>query len=275
MILFPNCKINLGLRVIRRRSDGYHDIETVMAPVGWHDILEIVPSKSTQTTLVVTGNPVHCEIEKNLVMKAYRGVQKLIPDLPPVDIYLRKIIPDGAGLGGGSSDAAFTIIGLNKLFSLGMNEETMSEIASGIGADCPFFIYDRLMLCQATGTEMNPVELNIGKPAILIVKPPESISTKEAYSGIKPHPAFPSLPVLLSQPINEWRRNVFNDFEKTVFEKCPACGIIKERLYDLGAEFALMSGSGSAVYGFFRNDKLAETAMEMFGGMVIHKCNIL
>ena len=139
MILFPNAKINLGLDILRRRPDGYHDIETVMIPVPWCDVLEIVPAKGSETTLTVSGRRVDCPPEKNLVMKAYRALAETV-ELPPVDIFLRKIIPDGAGLGGGSADAAFTLRGLNELFALGLSDSRLAEIAAGLGADCPFFI---------------------------------------------------------------------------------------------------------------------------------------
>ena len=185
MITFPNAKINLGLDILRRREDGYHDIETVMVPVPWHDVLEIVPAKGEETTLTVTGRHVDCPPEKNLVMKAYRALEREV-SLPPVDIYLRKIIPDGAGLGGGSADASFTLRALNELFALGYNDEQLARVASTLGADCPFFIYNRPMLCTGTGTDMEPIDVDLQGLDILIAKPDVSVPTAAAYSHTTP-----------------------------------------------------------------------------------------
>ena len=160
MILFPNAKINLGLNILRRRPDGYHDLEMLMLPVGWADILEIVPAAPGEaTTLTCSGRPVDCPPEKNLVMKAWRALKAECPSMPEAAIYLRKIVPDGAGLGGGSSDAAFTLVGLNEVFGLGISRERLAAIAAGIGADCPFFIHNRPMLATGTGTVLEAVDI--------------------------------------------------------------------------------------------------------------------
>ena len=159
MVLFPHSKINLGLNIVRRRPDGYHDLQTVMLPIGWSDILEVVPSSAASSSLTTSGRRIDCPPEKNLVMKAFRAVEDRVGKLPSVDIYLRKIVPDGAGLGGGSADAAAMVKALDGLFSLGLDEDTMCAICAGIGADCPFFIHDRPMLASGTGTSLQPVEI--------------------------------------------------------------------------------------------------------------------
>lgn len=156
MIVFPNAKINIGLNILRRRPDGYHDLETVMYPIPWRDVLEIVPGRSGCDTLTCTGRPVNCPPEKNLVMKAVKALRG-VAEFPPVDIFLEKIIPDGAGLGGGSADAAFAITAIDSLFSLGLPRRLMAEVAAGIGADCPFFIYNEPALCTGTGTTMTHI----------------------------------------------------------------------------------------------------------------------
>ncbi|MCM1519177.1 MAG: 4-(cytidine 5'-diphospho)-2-C-methyl-D-erythritol kinase [Lachnoclostridium sp.] len=263
MILFPNAKINLGLNIIHRRDDGYHNIVTVMYPTSWSDILEIVPSSSEETTLTVTGRAVDCPPEKNLVMKAYRALNVYTP-LPPVDIFLHKIIPDGAGLGGGSADAAFTLRGLNELFALDIPDHTLAEIAAGIGADCPFFIYNRPMLCTGTGTDMTPYDIDLSAYRLAIIKPPCSVPTREAYAGVTPHQPAEELTSLLRHPVGHWKGRVVNDFEASVFPQYPVIGQIKERLYDLGAEYAAMSGSGSAVFALFNHDILAEDLSRHF-----------
>lgn len=268
MILFPNAKINIGLYITSKRPDGYHNLETLFYPVGWSDILEIVPAKGTETTLTVTGNTVECPPEKNLVVKAYRALNEATP-LPPVDIYLHKIIPDGAGLGGGSSDAAFTLKGLNELFALELSDDALAEIAAGIGADCPFFIYNRPMLAHGIGNEFESCDIDLTGKTIAIVKPEESVSTSEAYSGVVPAlPEYDLRPALLDD-ITQWREKISNDFERSIFPAHPSIKAVKEKLYELGAEYASMSGSGAAVYGIFNNgsaDRLSELLPKLFPG---------
>ena len=265
MILFPNAKINLGLDIIEKRPDGYHNIETVMYPVPWRDILEIVPAKGDETTLTVSGRAVDCPPEKNLVMKAYRALAERIP-LPPVDIYLRKIIPDGAGLGGGSADAAFTLRGLNDLFALDLPDDELAAIASRLGADCPFFIYNRPMLCTGIGTEFTPVGINLEGYSIVIVKPAVSVPTAQAYSRVTPALPACRLIDLLAETPERWKGCVKNDFEASVFPLYPAVAVIKERLDSMGAVYTSMSGSGSSVYGLFKSDILSDGLTETFEG---------
>lgn len=263
MILFPNAKINLGLNIVRRRPDGYHDIETVMVPVGWCDILEIVPAAPGEaTSLVCTGRPVACAPEKNLVMKAFRALSELRPDMPQARMFLRKVVPDGAGLGGGSADAAFALRGLNELFGLGLGDGALAGVAASIGADCPFFIYNRPMLCTGTGTTMSPADMAHGTMHVAIAKPRgRSVSTAQAYAGVMPRQAVPTVGEAVARPVGDWRQSLRNDFETTVGVELPEIGIIKSRMEAAGAVYAAMSGSGSAVFGLFESDKLAEQAV--------------
>lgn len=263
MILFPNAKINLGLDILFKREDGYHEVVTAMIPVGWHDILEIVPARGTGTTLTTSGRPVNCPTEKNLVMKAYRAMAETV-ELPAVDIYLRKIIPDGAGLGGGSADAAFMLRGLNELFALGFSDDRLAEIASSIGADCPFFIYNRPMLATGTGTALSPIDINLDGLTAVIVKPAEGVTTATAYSRVTPSIPDKALPETVCLPVTEWRGRLKNDFEPSVFPLLPQVAAIKKHLDEMGAVYSSMSGSGSAVYGLFKCDILAETVKAAF-----------
>lgn len=261
MVVFPNAKINLGLNIISRRPDGYHDLDMVMMPVGWCDILEIVPSKGTTTSLTVSGRPVACPPEENLVYKAWDALNDALDgSLPPVDIYLRKIIPDGAGLGGGSSDAAFTLRVLNEMFSLELDDVKLCELAATLGADCPFFIHNRPMLCRGTGTEMTPVYVNLeGVSHIVIAKPRSTgISTAEAYGCVKPSMPATSTDVIVSRAPQTWQGTLVNGFEDHIFRLKPEIGAIKELMLSSGAVYASMSGSGSAVYGLFDNVKMAD-----------------
>ena len=269
MILFPNAKINLGLYITAKRPDGYHDLLTAFYPVGWHDILEIVPAKGDETTLTVTGRSVECLPEKNLVMRAYRALSQVAP-LPPVDIYLHKVIPDGAGLGGGSADAAFTIFGLNNMFSLGLSGEDMARIASGIGADCPFFIYDRPMIATGIGDVFSPCEVNLARTPVLIVKPEVHVPTRDAYAGVTPREPDVDLRAVLASPVAEWQGRRVNQFEESVFPLHPEIAALKEAMLEAGAAYASMSGSGSSVFGIFPeadSAKLSRMAGDKFAGL--------
>jgi len=264
---FPNAKINIGLDIIRKRPDGYHDLQTIMMPVEWTDILEIVPAGQKKTdSLTVTGRKVDCPPEKNLVMKAVRALRN-VTGFPAIDIYLHKVIPDGAGLGGGSADAAFTLKAINELFSLDINNNNLANIAASIGADCPFFIYNRPMLCEGTGTEMRPIEIQLPHNArIALVKPPVSVSTKEAYANVDPHQPDVPLPSLVRQPVEEWQGKIKNDFEASVFPKYPQIPQIKNKMLELGALYSTMSGSGSSVFGIFTGDNISEILSACFTG---------
>lgn len=273
MISFPNAKINIGLDVLRRRPDGYHEISTVMVPVPWCDILEIVPAKGNDTTLTVTGRKVECPVEKNLVMKAYNALNEITP-LPPLDIYLHKIIPDGAGMGGGSSDAAFTLTTICNLLQLDIPGHRLAEIASGIGADCPFFIYNSPMLATGIGTDLRPINLDLSRYAILIVKPPVHVPTKEAYQGLSPF--IPDMPLeqRIKLSVSRWQDSIVNNFESSIFSKFPYVKAIKQAMIDNGAIYASMTGSGSAVYGLWERDNLAELPSDITRECAIFSANM-
>lgn len=274
MVVFPNAKINLGLNVVSRRDDGYHNLDMVMIPVGWKDILEIVPSKTGKTTLSVSGNHIECPTEKNLVYKAWRALNDYIENnLPAVDIYLHKTIPDGAGLGGGSSDAAFTLTTLNRLFEIGLTDEELCRLATSLGADCPFFIHNRPMYCTGTGTTMSPVCINWGNIShILIAKPKNiSVSTAEAYSGVVPAaPTLSAAETVTEYPPAKWRGLLHNRFEDHIFKLKPGISDLKQTIESFGAVYTSMSGSGSAVYGLFDNVKMAEQAAGWLGDCYVN-----
>ena len=250
MIVFPNAKINIGLNVVSKRKDGYHDLETIFYPVQLADALEIADSDKTEFTfsgLQIDGSP-----ENNLVFKAY-SLLKNDFRLPELKIHLHKVIPFGAGLGGGSSDAAFALKMLNEYCSLGLKTDQLEKYASQLGADCPFFIQNKPAFASGTGNRLEQINLDLSGYGILIVKPKISVSTPAAYRNIKPaQPPF-GLKGLSKIPVKDWKNIVVNDFEKTVFTQYPEIQTLKERLYDSGALYASMSGSGSAVFGVFRH----------------------
>jgi 4-diphosphocytidyl-2-C-methyl-D-erythritol kinase len=250
MITFPNCKINLGLWVTQRRPDGYHNIQTVMMPVPWCDILEIVPASSSETTLVSTGIQIDSPVENNLCYKAWR----LMADkysVPPVSIHLHKVIPAGAGLGGGSSDASFTLKMLNTMFSLNLDNEILRSLAVQLGMDCSFFIENVPALSTGRGEFLKPVPLNLDGYYLLIVKPPVHVSTAAAFLGTKPQYRENSIDEITNLPVQDWKRELHNDFENTVFDLYPEIKEIRYQMYRQGAIYSAMSGSGSAVYGLF------------------------
>lgn len=266
MIVFPNAKINIGLNIIERRQDGYHNIETLMYPIPWSDVLEIVPANGNETTLTVSGRQVNCPPEKNLVMKACREFQRE-KAVGNVDIYLHKIIPDGAGLGGGSADAAFTLVAMNELFECNCSKEELAAMAAKIGADCPFFIYNNPCFATGIGTEFTPANLNLTGTTIAIIKPQEGVSTAQAYAGVTPRLPEKSLEQLINMPIKQWQGIVKNDFEDSIFPILPLIPQVKDYLLSMGAIYASMSGSGSAVYGLFpESDILADDLRKAFPG---------
>ena len=264
MITFPNAKINLGLNIVERRQDGYHNIETVFFPIPLSDVLEIVPAnEGDTTTLTCYGNKVDCPPEKNLVMKAYRLLQERC-GLPPVAMHLYKHIPDGAGLGGGSSDAAHALIMLNQMFELGIHDSDLAAMAATLGADCAFFIYNRPMLATGIGDVLTPVDVDLKGRTLLLVKPPVGVDTRTAYSRVVPQQPAMALTDTITRPIEAWDGLLVNDFEPSVFAALPQLWLIKAALLDAGAQYAAMSGSGSTVFGIFDNDKLAEQAADTF-----------
>lgn len=250
MISFPNAKINIGLNVVSKRNDGYHNLETIFYPVKLADALEIVEAGRFQLTISGLSN--HGSEENNLVFKAYKLLKEEY-NLPPVKIHLHKMIPIGAGLGGGSSDAAFALKMLNTLFNIGISKKQLENYASKIGADCPFFIENKPTFASGIGNQFEKVDLDISEFQIIIVKPPIEISTPEAFKNIVPaKPGF-NLKNSIETPVEEWREHVLNDFEASVFPEYPIIEQIKEQLYQMGALFSSMSGSGSSVYGIFRH----------------------
>ena len=249
MIALPNAKINIGLNVVSKRPDGYHNLETVFLPVQLSDILEIVPSGKLEFT--TSGLEIEGEPEHNLVLKAYRLLKKDF-DIPPVKMHLHKIIPFGAGLGGGSSDAAYALKMLNNQFILKLDTETLREYAARLGADCPFFIDNKPAFASGIGDELFPVSLDLTAYKIVIAKPDCMVSTAEAYRNVFPKESSFNLREIVNLPVEEWRNTIKNDFEDSIFPLYPEIRKIKETLYELGADYASMSGSGSAVYGIFR-----------------------
>ena len=255
MICFPNCKINLGLNIVNRRADGYHDLETVFYPVaGLHDALEVTLADTPSTghcTLQQYGNALDCEPEKNLVVKAYHLLQETYPELPSVNSHLLKHIPSGAGLGGGSADAAFMLKLLDQLFQLHLSTEQLEKLAVQLGADCAFFIQNQSTFATGIGDKFSPIHLSLKGYQIIIIKPNVFVSTKEAFAHI--HPQRPAVAIvdILQLPLSEWRHHLVNDFEASIFPQHPQIEAIKQLLYDNGAEYASMSGSGSSVYGIF------------------------
>ena len=254
MIIFPNAKINLGLNIVGKRSDGYHDLETIFYPIQLQDALEVKTagrSSEFPYTLHIKGTPIDGEASENLVVKAYLLLKDKF-QLPPVDIHLFKHIPMQAGLGGGSSNGAFMIKLLNEKFRLGMSVKEMEDISVQLGADCPFFIQNQPVFATGIGNKFEPIQLSLAEYHLVLVKPDISISTREAFSEIKPKHPDVSLKEIITRPVETWKDYMKNDFEDSVFKRHPQIAAIKDKLYDLGAVYASMSGSGSSVYGFFK-----------------------
>ena len=269
MIVYPNAKINIGLNVVEKRPDGYHNLETVFYPIGLQDILEIkvldegnVPECGYK--LKITGTILDGSPEDNLVVRALKMLKHDF-NLPPVSIGLYKHIPTGAGLGGGSSDAAFTIKTLNKRFDLRLADEQMEDYCTRLGADCPFFIKDTPVFATGIGNEFHPVSFSLKGKHLVLVKPDIFVSTKDAYAKVNVRRPDTPLPELLAQPLETWKDTVINDFERSVFSKYPEIAAIKDSMYDIGAVYASMSGSGSSVFGIF--DEPVENIDEVFSGM--------
>lgn len=254
MITFPNAKINLGLNIVEKRPDGYHNLETIFYPINLQDALEVTRRENNdkEYTLHISGSSLEGEPEDNLVVKAYKLLKKDYPGLLPVDIHMYKHIPAGAGLGGGSSDAACMIKLLNDKFSLGLSTERMEEYAVKLGADCSFFIRNKPVFATGIGNLFEPVELSLKGYHIILIKPDIFVSTRDAFAEIKPVRPAVSLKEIVKQPMEAWKNSMKNDFEDSVFKKFPEIAAIKDELYDLGAVYAAMSGSGSSVYGIFK-----------------------
>jgi 4-diphosphocytidyl-2-C-methyl-D-erythritol kinase len=253
MIVFPNCKINLGLNILRKRDDGFHDLETVFFPVGLRDVLEILPAQNHVTQFTVSGI-LPGKPEDNLCMKAFNLLKKDYPQLPEIKMHLHKAILSGAGLGGGSADAAFTLQLLDAKFSLAAPEKKMQEYALQLGSDCPFFLTNKPSLGTGRGEELEPVNLSLSGYKILLINPAIHVNTREAFMQIKPAMPAKKIKEIIQQPIETWKAELVNDFEKIIFENYPLLKKIKERLYENGAIYSSMSGSGSTLYGIFKKD---------------------
>ena len=277
MLLFPNCKINIGLRIVRKREDGYHDLETIFYPVyGLHDELEVEPAE--EFAFLQDGLVVDCLPTDNLIYKVYKRMQEHFPQIGTVKITFKKNIPFGAGLGGGSSDAAHMAIALNELFSLGLTHEQLAEEVRPLGADCPFFIYNTPCYAEGIGDQLSPITLDLSGLRLVMIKPNCSVSTKEAYAGIVRHPeAEGNIKQALAegQTLTDMSPLLINDFEQTVFPIHSEIAEIKQRLLSAGALYAAMSGSGSTVFGLFqhnpegRTDAQLRLLHEEFASMVI------
>ena len=269
MLYLPNCKINIGLNVVSKRPDGYHNLETVFYPVPLRDNLEVKSLDDTADPyrLTVGGAKVEGLAADNLVVKVYLALKEEF-GLPPVDIFLYKNVPMGAGLGGGSSDAASMMLLLNEMFALGLSPEEMERRIAPFGADCAFFVRNRPAYATGIGDELSPIPLSLRGKFILLVKPDVFVSTKEAYARVTPRPADYPLREAIMQPIETWRGTVVNDFEASVFPNHPELAAIKQTLYDMGALYAAMSGSGSTLFGIF-DRPVEEEARKLFSAAFV------
>ena len=271
MITFPIAKINLGLNVVEKRLDGYHNLQTVFYPVPIMDALEIAPMSEgfpsdVDCDLKVTNIHIEGDEQRNLVVRAYQLLKKDFPKLPRIHTHLWKGIPTQAGMGGGSSDCAYMIRLLNETFDLQLTNEQMQQYAAQLGADCAFFIESVPCYAEGIGEQLEPISLDLSGWYIGVVRPDIPVPTKEAFSHIHPH--YPSLNCreVVMQPVETWRDNLINDFEESVFALHPEIGAVKEQLYKMGATYAAMSGSGSALFGLFKEepDGLRQAFPDMF-----------
>jgi len=256
MISFPNAKINIGLHIKRKLSNGFHEIESLLYPIKLKDALEFV--ESDETTLVQSGQSLDNAPEDNIVMKAYNLLQEDYPRITALNIHLLKNIPSGAGLGGGSADASFMLKMLNSHFQLNITQEKLEAYAARIGSDCPFFIANKTSLATGRGDQLNVFELDLSEYVIQLICPELHVSTKQAYSHVVPNPNSAGLITVLARPIEEWKDHLSNEFEESVFRQFPQLTEIKNALYDGGAIYASMSGSGSSIYGIFPKNKKAD-----------------
>lgn len=258
MIQFPNAKINIGLNILRKRSDGYHELETLFYPIGLKDGLEFIENNQNKINFSGSGISLNIDLEENIVVKVYRllAADHLLPGL---DIHLHKVIPFGAGLGGGSSDAAFLLKGLNEYFELGLTVDQLKGYAVKLGADCSFFIENRPAFATGIGEQLQLIDISLSGCYLVLVKPPYGVGTKEAYAGIKPSiPQFPLFDAI-HQPLDTWQECILNDFEASVFPVFPDIAKIKSKLLARGAFYAAMSGSGSSVFGIFKGESGLKT----------------
>ncbi len=250
MVSFPHCKINLGLHVVAKRGDGYHNIETCFYPVPRTDILEVI--KADEFGFTASGLTVAGSVEDNLCVKAYRLLASAFK-LSPVKIHLHKILPMGAGVGGGSADAAFMLRTLNSLFELNLSPVQLIDYAIQLGSDCTFFLQDKPMMAEGRGEILSPAPVNLKGKYLVLVKPEAHVATADAYAGVIPAKPVNRLQDVLQMPIENWREKLVNDFESSVFKKFPVIAELKTQLYKNGAVYACMSGSGASVFGIFNS----------------------
>jgi 4-diphosphocytidyl-2-C-methyl-D-erythritol kinase len=248
MIVFPNCKINLGLHILRKRKDGFHDLETVFYPLHLKDVLELIPGPLTFTAY---GLPIPGDPADNLCLKAWHLLKADFPLLPAMDIHLYKHIPIGAGLGGGSADGAFTILALDKQFQLNLTTDQKLSYSARLGSDCPFFILNTPCIGGGRGELLQPIDLDLSLWSIVLVDPGIPISTAQAFAGCKPNENHPPLKYIIRQPVESWKDQLSNDFEEPLFHLHPELRAIKEALYDCGATYASLTGSGSGIFALF------------------------
>lgn len=257
MIVFPNCKINLGLNITRKRDDGFHDLQTVFYPIAINDVLEIVTNINATTDIhfTATGLPISGSEEGNLCIRAYRLLRKDFPQLPSIKMHLHKAIPMGAGLGGGSADGAFALKLLNDKFQLSLSADQLINYSLQLGSDCPFFILNQPAFAEGRGEKLQPLELDLTEYRFVIINPGIHVNTGWAFSQIQPKPAVKSVQEIVQQPITTWKYELVNDFEEAVSTAHPQIKQIKEKLYTHGALYAAMSGSGSTVFGIFNKEQ--------------------
>lgn len=248
MISFPNAKINLGLHITSKRKDGYHEIETCMVPIPLYDALEMIVDKKANWNS--SGLAIPGESKDNLILKAEKLLKKDFPDLPYLNIHLHKNIPMGAGLGGGSADGAFALKLMNNLFDLHLDDFFLEEYASQLGSDCPFFIENTPKIARGRGEILEPIDLSLKGTYLVLINPGIHVGTKEAYAGVSPAPPKVQLEEVLADR-SRWRNELVNDFEPNIFRNYPEIAGIKSKLYESGAFYAAMSGSGSSVFGLF------------------------
>lgn len=260
MVTFPNCKINLGLNIVGKRNDGYHNIETVFFPLPLYDVLEIVTSDN-ETELINTGIS-GGENKNNLCLKAYQLIRKDFTDLPPIKMHLHKTIPAGAGLGGGSADAAFTLSLLNKKYDLNIPLKKLLVYALQLGSDCPFFFINKPAFASGRGEILEKISCSLAGYKILIVNPGIHISTKELFQQTPGSFSGKRIKNIIEQPVESWKNDLVNDFEKSVFQKYPEIKNIKEELYKRNAVYASMTGTGSTVFGIFNTNEEIKISFE-------------
>ena len=244
------CKINLGLNIVERRPDGYHNLQTIFYPVPLFDELTIREGED-EDVLTLGGNPLEGDVQDNLVLRAVRLLRQEGFSVPPLHIDLKKVIPSGAGLGGGSSDAACMVRSVAELYGLSLSEEQMKKLVSKLGADCPFFVNPRPLYAEGIGDVLTPISLGLSGWYLALVKPDVHVSTREAYAGVRPYQPACSLLETAKLPVGQWPGRMVNDFEESIFESHPLLSEIKQELYHQGAAYASMSGSGSTIFGLF------------------------